>query len=421
MVMRFSGRAVRCLGLAGIAAGGYVAGLMSSSSVTAQPPAGAALPPPDRRVVAYIYNNVPVTREELGDFLIARGGYEKLDLLVNKKVIELEAARRNISVTAYEIQAALETDVKGLGITLDQFSKDILKKRYNKSLYEWTEDVIKPKLLLTKMCKERVQVTDVDLQRAYDNKYGEKRRAKIICWNKEDLRAAQRQWEEARKSDEAFDHVARTQADPRLAASCGMISPIGRYPEVEDETCTKILYQLKVGEVSQLFQTPAGVMCIKLVEIVPPNGTVYKITDKVLADLKASNIHEVVLEKLRPRRNKDFAYSDLLHELDGIVNDELIKLLNAAYNKTLTPEDLTQLKNVIISHAADATASFNSVRPALQKEVYDKKMTAEVPKFFAELKAQAKPNLLLKGPPSSTDIQEAAKQEIQELNTPPKK
>ena len=61
---------------------------------------GAWPPAANKSWVAMIYGNVPVTREELGEFLIARGGYEKVDLLVNKRIIEVEAARRNITVTA---------------------------------------------------------------------------------------------------------------------------------------------------------------------------------------------------------------------------------------------------------------------------------------------------------------------------------
>ena len=111
MVIRLDSRWVRRLGLAGVAAAGYVAGL-TADRVTAQPPGNAPLPPPDRRIVAYIYDTVQVTREELGDFLIDRGGYEKLDLLVNKRIIEVEAARRKVTVTAYEVQADLESDVR---------------------------------------------------------------------------------------------------------------------------------------------------------------------------------------------------------------------------------------------------------------------------------------------------------------------
>src|SRR5260370_34641566 len=39
-----------------------------------------------QRVVAYIHGNIPVTREELGEFLIARQGASKVELLVNRRL-----------------------------------------------------------------------------------------------------------------------------------------------------------------------------------------------------------------------------------------------------------------------------------------------------------------------------------------------
>src|SRR5262245_45210457 len=224
-------RLVRGLAFAGVAAAGYVFGITSDSAV-AQPappgplppaiapgavrpaaPAAAPLPEPDRRVVGYIYGNVPITREELGDFLIARGGHEKLELLANKKIIEFEAQRRGITVTPVEVKAGLEEDLRSLGINQRDFEQHVLP-RYHKSLYEWVEDVIKPRLLLTKMCKDRVKVTDDDLKHEFENRYGERRAAQIICWSKEDLKAAQAQWAEARKGDAEFDAIAKQQADP---------------------------------------------------------------------------------------------------------------------------------------------------------------------------------------------------------------
>src|SRR5579872_380407 len=192
-----SRRWVRCLVVVGIAAGGYVAGL-SMDRVTAQQPGQAPLPAADKRIVAYIYGNMPVTREELGDFLINRGGHEKLELLVNKRIIEIEAARRNITITPQEVDATLQSDVRELNITIDDFVKHVLP-RYNKSLYEWTEDVIKPKLLLGKMCHDRVKITEDDIRKVYENKFGETRQPKIICWGKEDEKLAIKQWDQARK------------------------------------------------------------------------------------------------------------------------------------------------------------------------------------------------------------------------------
>jgi len=46
------------------------------------------------------------------------------------------------------------------------------------------------------------------------------------------------------------------------------------------------------------------------------------------------------------------------------------------------------------------------VRKAFEKEVFDKLLTAEIPKFFNECKVIAKPDLLLKGPPNPQDIRE---------------
>jgi len=77
----------------------------------AQPPIPAAKPaaaPPvadpspsdySRRVVAYLYDNEPITREQFGDYLIERHT-DKLDLLINKRIIDDACRQYNIEVAA---------------------------------------------------------------------------------------------------------------------------------------------------------------------------------------------------------------------------------------------------------------------------------------------------------------------------------
>ena len=298
-------RLVRGLAFASVAAAGYIFGI-TTDRAAAQPAPPGTLPPgvqpnaqpqpqaqADRRTVAYIYGNVPVTREELGDFLIARGGWEKLELLVNKKIIEVEARRRGVTISEAEVKKGLEDDLRGLKISQADFEK-LMLPRVGKSMYEWTEDVIKPRLILTKMCKDRVKVTDDDLNKLFQNQYGEKRQARVICWSKKDLRAAQSQWAEARKSDEDFIRVAKTQADPALAAAGGLTAPLGRNSGAADLKVEKILFSLKVGEISQLIEVPAGVMCVKLVAIIPadpkmkPEGKVKEELYKVMYEKRLS-------------------------------------------------------------------------------------------------------------------------------------
>ena len=297
------------------------------------PPPAQPLPEPDRRVVGYLYGNVPITREELGDFLIARGGHEKLELLANKRIIEIEAARRGVTVTVTEISAGLEEDLRGLGLNIKDFEKHVLP-RYNKTLYEWIEDVIKPRLLLTKMCKDRVNVTAEDIQKEFENRHGERREAKIICWSREDLKSAQAQWAEARKGDAEFDAVAKQQADPNLAAACGRVKPIGRHSEANDATVVKTLYTMKPGEISGLMEVSAGIMCIKYTAVVPPEA-----------------------------------------------------------GKTLDEK----------------------MQSALRTELSATRLDREIPKCFQELKAAAKPNLLLKGPPSAAEFREGVNNIINQV------
>src|SRR5436190_293541 len=58
-----------------------------------------------RRVVAYIYGNVPVTREDLGEYLIARFGVERVDFLVNHKIVNMACQAKGIVITDGEVEA----------------------------------------------------------------------------------------------------------------------------------------------------------------------------------------------------------------------------------------------------------------------------------------------------------------------------
>lgn len=319
-----SGRLLRGLAFAGVAAAGYAFGV-TSDSARAQPappgvPPGTATPQPpapkggDRRIVGYVYGNVPITREELGDFLIARGGYEKLELLVNKRIIEIEAQRRNVTVTSVEIKAKLEESLRTLGVDLKDFEQKVLK-RYNRSLYEYVEDVIRPELLMTKMCRDRVKVADEDIQKTFENRFGERRQARIICWSEEDTKIALKQWEEARKGEKEFRAIARTQADPNLAAAEGLTKPVGRHLEGEkDAALVKALYALNVGEISGIIGVPgAGLMCVTCVAILPPDSNA-KLDEKTKAALSA----ELFQKKLELEIPKFF------HELRKAAQPNLI-------------------------------------------------------------------------------------------------
>ncbi len=247
-------------------------------------PAGSGEPQPGQ-VVAWYNDNVPITREELGEYLITCFGEESLEFLVNRLVIDKECAALGISVTEQEIDAGLQEDLKKLsdsvnrpGLTEKVFVEEFLGM-YRKTLYEYREDAVRPRLLLTKMCQNRVKVTDVDLRMAFEAHHGEKLECRMILWPPDQLKFAIQDYNSVRDSEEAFAQKAKQQASPSLAAKGGKLPIFGRWsmdnckvlgqPSLEEEA-----FKLQPGEVSPLIGTPQGHAVIKCDRRIPPDTSV---------------------------------------------------------------------------------------------------------------------------------------------------
>lgn len=221
-----------------------------------------------QRVVAYIYGNVPITREDLGEYLIARHGYAKLENMVNLKIIEHACKQKNITVTNEEVEAAMNADLLQLNVDRSTFVKQFLKK-YNKTLFEWKEDVIRPRLMLSKLSGLDIKVSEDEMRKAFDAMYGEKVQCRIIIWPKTPGVSAQsealRAYDSIRKSEAEFDRYARHQGIPGLAAVAGKISPIGHgAADAGKDEVERIAFKLNKDEVSEIFELPGqGVAVLK--------------------------------------------------------------------------------------------------------------------------------------------------------------
>lgn len=327
------------LAMAGIGAVGFSLGVWHSSpaTISAQTPAGPVVPAAakaettdySQRVVAYIHGNVPITREDLGEFLIARHGFAKLDHLVNRKIIEHACAQKGVKVTNEEVEAALDTDLVQLNVDRNTFVKQFLKQ-YNKSLYEWKEDVIKPRLMLTRLSQIDIKVGDDEIKKLYDANFGERVQCRLIIWTNESgvspEREALKNYDAIRKSEAEFDRMARSQRIPGLAAVGGRINPIGRGAAEEGKTdVERIAFKLNKDEVSEIFVIPGqGVAVLKCDGRVPPDPTV---TFEKQKEVLRKQIYETKLNKAIPevfKKLKDQA-KPLLLLPHGTANPDVMK------------------------------------------------------------------------------------------------
>jgi hypothetical protein len=222
-----------------------------------------------RQVVAYIYGSIPITREEFGEYLISRQGAERLELMVNHRIIDLACQKKGIVITEAEVDAALADDLKAMNVLSVKDFVNVVLKKYQKTLYEWKEDVIRPKLALAKLCRDQVKVSEEDLRNAFEAYHGEKVECQMIMWPaSEKSRVLNEIYAKIRDSEKEFDMAAKGQASPALAGRAGRVDPFGRHTTGNDELENEA-FKLQPGELSRVIDTPQGLVVLKCIKRIP--------------------------------------------------------------------------------------------------------------------------------------------------------
>jgi RNA polymerase sigma factor (sigma-70 family) len=185
-----------CLGVGGFSAW---RGTGAPAAVAAADPpktTPALAPPPNpppvtalkkAEPVVTIFGDVAVSREAFADYLIRKYGKKELELFVNKQIIEHAFREKGFVLKPEEVTAGLEEDLKGLNVNRADFVSGVLS-RYGKTLDEWTADVVAPRLMLARLCKEKLgPVTETELRRAFDAKYAERLRVGLVTGRVEEF------------------------------------------------------------------------------------------------------------------------------------------------------------------------------------------------------------------------------------------
>ncbi len=261
-------------GLSFLGAGLLIGHLTTGSATTAQAPpiklASATVPAPtpapnDKRVLAYIYGNVPLYREDFGEFLIARKGAERFELYVNKMMIEYAAIRRGIKVTDAEIETLIDLD-RGNQFKKEDFEK-IVQQQYGCSVYEWKSDVIRPRVILSKLAQPRmanVKIDEGEIRKVYDVRHAKRITVKIIKWQLHEEAIAKAAFEKLRSSTEEFDRAACKQLDPSLASSGGLVKSFSK-GSINDPILESAAFLLQPGDYSPIIKSGGCLLMMRCV------------------------------------------------------------------------------------------------------------------------------------------------------------
>jgi hypothetical protein len=228
-----------------------------------------------------------------------------------------------------------------MNVNLKDFVTTVLK-HYNKSLYEWREDVIRPKLAMTKLCGQRVHITPEDLQAAFDAYYGEKVECRLIVWPQEQKnKVINGIYAKIRDDEQEFDNVATHQATPQLAASGGRLDhPIGHHTTGDDEL-EKAAFSLRPGELSPVLDTHEGIVVVKCVRRIPPDSTKKleterPILEKEVFERKLQREMPVLFKELRDKAQPMLFLKKETNEAD-LKREVQQELQSSAPAKPITP------------------------------------------------------------------------------------
>jgi hypothetical protein len=295
-----------------------------SAAVPAPTPPAASLSYLDG-IVAYIYNTTPVTRAQLGEYLLERYGGDKLEPFINMVIVESACKQQGITVEKAEVDADLAETLKSVPGDKRQFLDSLLRQK-QMTLKEWKDDVIRPKLLMTKYCRDRVRVTEEEVSHAYESMYGEKVMVQLIIWTPEEVKNKRPEdmYDKIRSSADAFDEEARAQLDKKLASVAGQLKPFGRYSQ-DNQEMEALAFKMHEGDITPVLSLfpgkeaeKVGAYVMKCLKRFPPEPT------KKLEDVRAALEREIVEHKLKYEVGK--ALEDMrksaepkfkLDELDG--------------------------------------------------------------------------------------------------------
>jgi hypothetical protein len=238
----------------------------------ADPQTGKAAPTPtvDKNEVVAVVNGQPISRQDLGEELIARFGKEQLQLFINRRIIDQAAKEKGIIVTEQEVKDDIR-DVMRLGQfqSEKEFETHFLKKEKNCTLFEYKEDVVRPALIMRKLAGQRLNVSEEEIKQAFDFKYGDKVQCRIIF--EQNKRIADGIYRDillsTRGISQGFLEAARRQSNAQLAANAGMIPPLGHTGS--NDIIEQRAFSLRDGEMSEVLAGPGGHVIVYRENAVP--------------------------------------------------------------------------------------------------------------------------------------------------------
>ncbi|RUL89317.1 SurA N-terminal domain-containing protein [Tautonia sociabilis] len=381
--------AVLILGLAPAGAMQSKPGAPAQENGAAQP-----LPPLALRAVPAnpsdpiaVVNGEVISRQRLADECVARHGLEVLDTLIMRSLIDQAIKTRGISVTAAEIDSEIDRDAARAGIDRENFLRALARER-NLSPRQYAEYIAFPGVALRKLAEPSVQVTEEDLERAFEAYFGPKLVVRMIMVDS--LAKAKDVWNQVKANPGGFATIARNLSlDKDSAPLGGLLSqPISRYSEplqVSDAAFAQLVdgdpddkdpsHKPKDGDFTGPIQVNETAWVIFQRERLEPGQDVDRQDPKLIEQMTASIFEAKLQERMKTVMEDLFLQAAVENHLTGqiklsgqeqsqaAVKDEEVNRVRMSKPEQEIPPSRAEEKLRAIQQAQDDPAGTGIERP----------------------------------------------------------
>lgn len=273
--------------------------------------------PAEKPQIAAVVNGDPIPREVLARECLSHHGKDVLESLSNKYLISIHCQQRKIGVTQEEVNEEIARMAERFNIPTDQWLK-MLKEERHISPQQYARDIIWPTIALRKLAADRLQVSEQDMQEAYETQFGPAVQARLIACAT--LEKAQKVYALAIKNPDDFGNLAKQYSDDSSSASAkGLIQPIRMH--IGDPNIEQVAFRLAKDEVSQIIKVGNQYVVLKCEQQIPAR----QVGAKESAQVKKAMFEAVRDKKLRLAADEIFAELQKETQVVNVWNDEALR------------------------------------------------------------------------------------------------
>ena len=248
---------------------------------------------PAANVVA-VLDGKPFARNDLARECLKRFGEDVLESLVNKSILLDECKRRHVAVTREEVEQEIELMATKFSLPKARWL-EMLHEERGISPAQYRADVVWPTLALRKLGAQTLQISDQEIQQAYDSQYGAKVSVRLIAVSQK--LKAQNIHQILTQEPDRFARLAMDESEDTNSAAFGGVVPPIRHGmgNVELESAA---FALKPGEISQVIPVANQFVIIKCEQHLQPIAVPSKDRKTIRANLET---------KIRRQREREVA------------------------------------------------------------------------------------------------------------------